>query len=66
MAELRARSDKLRQLLMTIHEDLQRESITAPAKPVLFGNGFRLHPLSERADPFTGKCYSAATTSSIA
>jgi hypothetical protein len=58
--------DKLRQLTMNIHEDLQRESVTAPAKPVLFGNGFRLEPLNERADPFTNKCYSAAATSSTA
>jgi len=58
--------DKLRQLSMNIHEDLQRESITTPAKPVLFGNGFRLQPLSERTDPFTEKCYKAAETSSTA
>jgi hypothetical protein len=58
--------EKLRQLSMNIHEDLQRESVTAPAKPVLFGNGFRLQPLSERADPFTEKCHSAAATSSTA
>ena len=58
--------DKLRQLSMNIHEDLQRETVTAPAKPVLFGNGFRLQPLSERADPFTEKCNSAAATSSTA
>jgi hypothetical protein len=58
--------DKLRQLSMNIHEDLQRESITAPAKPVLFGNGFRLQPLSERGDPFTEKCHRAAATSSTA
>lgn len=58
--------EKLRQLSMNIHEDLQRESVTAPAKPVLFGNGFRLQPLNERADPFTEKCHSAAATSSTA
>ena len=58
--------EKLRQLSMNIHEDLQRESVTAPAKPVLFGNGFRLQPLGERADPFTEKCHGAATTSSTA
>jgi hypothetical protein len=54
--------EKLRQLSMNIHEDLQREAVTAPAKPVLFGNGFRLQPLRERADPFTEKCHSAAST----
>jgi hypothetical protein len=58
--------DKLRQLSMNIHEDLQREHVAKPAKPVLFGNGFRLQPLSERAEPFTDKCHSAATTSSTA
>ncbi len=58
--------DKLRQLSMNIQEDWQRESVTAPAKPVLFGNGFRLQPLSERSDPFTEKCHKAATTFSTA
>lgn len=58
--------DKLRQLAMNIHEDLQREVVTSPAKPVLFGNAFRLQPLQERADPFTDKCHSAAATSSTA
>lgn len=58
--------DKLRQLSMNIHEDLQRESVKEPAKPVLFGNGFRLQPLGERADPFTEKCHSAAKNSSTA
>ena len=58
--------DKLRQLSMNIHEDLQRESVAAPAKPVLFGNGFRLHEPSQREDPFTEKCHSAAATSSTA
>ena len=37
-----------------------------PAKPVLFGNGFRLQPLGERNDPFTEKCHSAAGTASTA
>jgi hypothetical protein len=58
--------DKLRQLAMNIQEDLQREEVTTPAKPVLFGNGFRLHPLDERADPFSQKCQSAASASSTA
>ena len=58
--------DKLRQLAMNIHEDLQREEVTSPAKPVLFGNGYRLQDLSERADPFTEKCHSAAQASSTA
>lgn len=58
--------DKLRQLSMNIHEDLQREEVTTPAKAVLFGNGYRLQPLDERADPFTEKCHSAAATASTA
>ena len=58
--------DKLRQLSMNIHEDLQRDTVAAPAKAVLFGNGFRLQPLPERGDPFTEKCQSAAATSSTA
>jgi len=58
--------DKLRQLSMNIHEDLLREAVTQPAKPVLFGNGFRLQRLSERSDPFTEKCQGAAATSSTA
>lgn len=58
--------DKLRQLAMNIHEDLQREEVTKPAKGVLFGNGFRLLPLNERDTQFTEKCISAAQSSSTA
>jgi hypothetical protein len=58
--------DKLRQLSMNIHEDLQRDTVSTPAKAVLFGNGFRLQPPQERGDPFTEKCQSAAATSSTA
>jgi hypothetical protein len=58
--------DKLRQLSMNIHEDLQREEVENPAKPVLFGNAFRLLPLSERGDPFTEKCQIAAASASTA
>lgn len=58
--------DKLRQLGMNINEDLMREEVTAPAKPVLFGNGYRLQPPEERADPFTEKCNTAAAASSTA
>jgi hypothetical protein len=58
--------DKLRQLFMNVHEDLRRENVTAPAKAVLLGNGFRLQPLSDRPDPFTDKCQSAAASSSTA
>ncbi len=58
--------DKLRQLSMNIHEDLQREEVSQPAKPVLFGNGYRLQEPAIRQDPFTEKCYAAASTSSTA
>jgi hypothetical protein len=58
--------DKLRQLQMNIHEDLQREEINTSAKPVLFGNGYRLQSVTERLDPFTDKCKSAAASSSTA
>ncbi|ELX09962.1 hypothetical protein Jab_2c20460 [Janthinobacterium sp. HH01] len=54
--------DKLRQLAMNIHEDLQREEVTAPAKGVLFGNGYRLIPPLERNTQFTDKCITAATS----
>ena len=58
--------DKLRQLAMNIHEDLEREEVSKPAKPVLFGNPYRLQPISDRLEPFTAKCVSAAVTSSTA
>jgi hypothetical protein len=58
--------EKLRQLAMNIHEDLAREEVSVPAKPVLFGNGYRLLALPERGDPFTTKCHSAAANSSTA
>lgn len=58
--------DKLRQLSMNIHEDLQREEVAEPAKPVLFGNGYRLQEPPDRPDPFTEKCHTAAATSSTA
>lgn len=58
--------DKLRQLALNIHEDLVREDVEIPAKAVLFGNAFRLQPIAERGEPFTSKCQSAATTSSVA
>ena len=58
--------DKLRQLAMNIHEDLLRDEIGVSAKGVLFGNAYRLQPLSERQAAFTEKCISAAETSSTA
>ena len=58
--------DKLRQLAMNIHEDLQRDDVLAPAKPVLFGNGYRLALPSDRAAQFTEKCVLAASSSGTA
>jgi hypothetical protein len=58
--------DKLRQLAMNIHEDLQREEVSKPAKGVLFGNGYRLSRPQEREPQFTDKCISAALSSSTA
>lgn len=58
--------DKLRQLQMNIHEDLLRESVEAPAKPVLFGNAHRLVSLVDRGDAFTEKCVAAALTMNTA
>ena len=58
--------DKLRQLAMNIHEDLQREEVTRPAKGVLFGNGYRLTCPQDREPQFTEKCISAAVSSSTA
>jgi hypothetical protein len=58
--------DKLRQLTTNIHEDLQRDNVSSPAKGVLFGNGFRLFPLAERSDPFTEKCKNVAASMGVA
>ena len=59
--------DKLRQLAMNLHEDLQREEVTSPAKGVLFGNSFRLTPPMERSpDTFTEKCILAAKSNGTA
>lgn len=58
--------DKLRQLEMNIHEDLAREEVLEPAKGVLFGNAYRLLPLSERGNFFTEKCTTAAKRSGTA
>lgn len=52
--------DKLRQLEMNLHEDFARDCVDQIAKGALFGNAFRLLPLSERPDFFTAKCISGA------
>src|SRR5262249_27797174 len=51
--------EKLRQLAMNVHEDLQREEVKSPAKAVLFGNGYRLSPPECREVQFTDKCINA-------
>jgi hypothetical protein len=58
--------DKLRQLMMNIQEDLQRDEIESPAKGVLFGNGYRLSEPKSREVQFTQKCITAAATSNTA
>ncbi len=46
---------KFRQLLSNIQEDFAREEVDAPAKGLLFGNGYRLTPPETRAEQFTQK-----------
>ena len=55
--------DKLRQLLVNIHEDVQRDEVESPALGILFGNGFRLTEPSHREEQFTTKCLSTAKSS---
>lgn len=57
---------KLRQLAMNIQEDLERDEVSEPAKPVLFGNGYRLSEPSTRNIQFTDKCIKAANTNGTA
>jgi hypothetical protein len=58
--------DKLSQLERNIQEDFAREGVTDYAKPVLFGNAFRLLPLSERGEYFTEKCIAGAKRAKVA
>ena len=58
--------NKLRQLDMNIHEDLTRDDVEEPAKAVLFGNPHRLHPINDRAEPFTKKCVTASNRNGTA
>ena len=55
--------DKFRQLTGNIQEDLHREEVSLPAIGILFGNGFRLTNPQERAEQFTTKCLTAASSS---
>ena len=57
--------EKLRQLSLNIHEDLRRDTVTSPAKGILFGNGFRLSPPDQRGCQFTEKCISSSTSIGI-
>lgn len=55
--------EKLRQLSMNIHEDLARDEVNTPAKPILFGNGYRLQLPMDRGPQFTDKCVTSAQSS---
>lgn len=52
--------DKFSQLERNLQEDYARDEVTDYAKGVLFGNAYRLSPLSDRGEFFTRKCISAA------
>lgn len=58
--------DKLSQLERNLQEDFAHDDVENFAKGVLFGNAFRLSPLTERGDFFTTKCISAAKRAKIA
>ena len=58
--------DKFSQLERNLNEDFAREGVKEFAKGVLFGNAFRLRPISEREDPFTEKCRTAANRLGVA
>ena len=47
---------KFRQLESNILEDFERDTVSEPAKAILFGNGYRLSPPPERKSEFTEKC----------
>lgn len=51
---------KFRQLESNINEDFQRDEVVAPAKGILFGNGFRFTKPEDRAEQFTIKCMTNA------
>lgn len=52
---------KFRQLESNIGEDFERDEVDEPAKGLLFGNGYRLSPPSERAEQFTKKSLTNAS-----
>jgi hypothetical protein len=51
---------KFRQLASNIQEDFAREEVDAPAKGLLFGNGYRLMLPENRGEQFTQKCLTNA------
>ena len=57
---------KMRQLETNIHEDLDREEVSEPAKAILFGNAYRLNEPSDRPEHFTQKCVRAAQRTNTA
>jgi hypothetical protein len=52
--------DKLAQLERNIQEDFEKRESNEYAKPVLFGNAFRLLSPEQRGDYFTPKCLTGA------
>lgn len=52
--------DKFSQLERNVQEDFARGDVADYAKGVLFGNAYRLVPLTERGPFFTEKCVSTA------
>jgi len=58
--------DKLSQLERNIQEDYAKDGVEEYANGVLFGNAYRLMPMSERQDSFTAKCLAGAQRSHVA
>lgn len=58
--------DKLSQLERNLQEDFSRKEVTEYAKGVLFGNAYRLKPLTKRPEFFTQKCITGAKRSKLA
>ncbi|MDE0644800.1 MAG: hypothetical protein OXH84_00975 [Gammaproteobacteria bacterium] len=58
--------EKFRHLNLNIQEDFERSEVETPAKPVLFGNPYRLKAPENRGEPFTEKCTSATSMNSTA
>ena len=57
---------KLSQLIRNVQDDFAKDEVVEPAVGVLFGNGYRLLHPSERAEVFTAKCFTSASTSNVA